>query len=87
MRDNLKLRPADGGTLGQVRGLHSWRLLDMFRDATSPMLVRAAIATAVPEMLSCSTPVEVMLGDVLNNTVGDQVPHRETPVDSPSAIR
>jgi hypothetical protein len=47
VRDNLKLRPADGGTLGQVRGLHSWRLLDMFRDATSPMLVRAAIATAV----------------------------------------
>ena len=46
-----------------------------------------ATAAADPGMSSCPTPVEVMLGDVLNNTVGDQVPHRETPVDSPSAIR
>jgi hypothetical protein len=43
VRDNLKLRPADGSSLG----LHSWRLFDLFRDATSPMLARAAIATAV----------------------------------------
>jgi hypothetical protein len=46
VRDNLKLRPANGSALGQPQGLHSWRLLDLFRDATSPMLTRAAIATA-----------------------------------------
>jgi hypothetical protein len=45
--ENLKLRPADGSALGQAQRLHSWRLLDLFRDATSPMLVRAAIATAI----------------------------------------
>jgi hypothetical protein len=33
--------------MAQIHGLHSWRLLDLFRDATSPMLTRAAIATAV----------------------------------------
>ncbi len=47
MRDNLKLRPADGSGVGQAQGLHSWRLLDLFRDATSPMLTRAAIVTAI----------------------------------------
>jgi len=69
MRDNLKLRPANGSALGQPQGLHSWRLLDLFRDATSPMLTRAAIATAaawvplailsafqgMPAFLSCLT--------------------------------
>src|SRR5580704_2428447 len=27
--------------------LHSWRFLDLFRNATSPMLIRAGVATAV----------------------------------------
>ena len=50
MREHLKLRPADGSTLGHAQGLHSWKPFDLFRDATSPMLVRAAIATAVAWM-------------------------------------
>src|ERR1700751_4557712 len=47
VRENLNLRPADGSALGQAQRLHSWRLIDLFRDATSPMLVRATIATAI----------------------------------------
>ena len=47
MADTLKQGPAGATTLVQVQGLHSWRLLDLFRDAASPMLIRAAIATAV----------------------------------------
>ena len=46
MRDGLKPGRANGSTIGRTHGLHSWRLLDLFRDATSPVLTRAAIATA-----------------------------------------
>ncbi len=44
--DNIR-RPDGGIELAQPQGLQSWRLLNLFRDATSPMLIRAAIATVV----------------------------------------
>src|SRR5690606_18678606 len=31
---------------------------------------------------SSRTPIQMVLGDVLHDTVGDQVPHREAPADT-----
>src|SRR5277367_2200512 len=44
---NTRSGPYDSTNSAQPEGLHSWRLLDLFRDATAPMLTRAAIAVAV----------------------------------------
>ena len=72
MQDNIKLRPANGNTLGQTQGMHSWRLLDLFRDATSPMLTRAAIATAVAwvplAILSASAGMPALLSFLTDYT-------------------
>src|SRR5690606_184894 len=43
---------------------------------------------ADPGRSSCRrTPIKVVLGDVLHDTIGDQVPHREAPADSFTALR
>src|SRR5690606_39405121 len=43
---------------------------------------------ADPGSSSCRrSPIQVVLGDVLHNTIGDQVPHREAPADSLTALR
>jgi hypothetical protein len=44
---NTRSGPYDSTNSAQPQGLHSWRLLDLFRDATAPMLIRAAIAVAI----------------------------------------
>jgi hypothetical protein len=41
------IRPGDSGNSGQSPLLRPWRFLDLFRQATSRMLIRAAIATAI----------------------------------------
>jgi hypothetical protein len=46
VNDNNRSRQSDSN-YSVAPGVHSWRLLDLFRDATSPMLLRAAIAVAV----------------------------------------
>ena len=47
MKVNTRSRRSDSANAAQLPRLHSWRLFDLFRDATSPMLIRAAIAVAI----------------------------------------
>ncbi len=47
MPDNNRSRPDSSTSFAQPAPLHPWRPLDLFRDATTPVLVRAAIAVAV----------------------------------------
>jgi hypothetical protein len=47
MRDANRSRPDSSTSFAQPAPLHPWRPLDLFRDATTPVLVRAAIAVAV----------------------------------------
>jgi hypothetical protein len=47
MPDNIRSRPDPSTPFAQPAPLHPWRPLDLFRDATTPVLVRAAIAVAI----------------------------------------
>src|SRR5271170_722199 len=47
MRDANRSRPDSSTSFAQRVPLHPWRPLDLFRDATTPVLVRTAIAVAV----------------------------------------
>ncbi len=47
MEDNNRSRQKSPSNSAQSPPLHPWRLLDLFRDASSPMLIRVAIAVAV----------------------------------------
>ena len=47
MPDNNRSRPDPSTSFAQPAPLHPWRPLDLFRDATTPVLIRAAIAVAV----------------------------------------
>jgi hypothetical protein len=62
---NTRSRPDASINSAQPQGLHSWRVLDLFRDATSPMLIRAAIAVAVawvpPAVLSAFRGQQALL--------------------------
>lgn len=45
--NNNRSRPDSSTSFAQPAPLHPWRPLDLFRDATTPVLIRAAIAVAV----------------------------------------
>ncbi len=47
MEDNNRSRRKSPSNSAQSPPLNPWRLLDLFRDASSPMLIRVAIAVAV----------------------------------------
>jgi hypothetical protein len=47
VKNSNRLRQDHSADAAQLPHLHSWRLLDLFRDATAPLLIRAAITAAV----------------------------------------
>lgn len=52
-----------------------------------PAAPHAATAAADLGTWSCATPIQVVLGDVLNDTIGHQIPNRKPPTHPASTVR